>query len=84
MRTVLNDQTYINKVMSRLSSGTLCHQSLQNILPFHLLPKTIKSKVYKTITFGLGFMCVKLASQIDGMTNRVLRNVFGAKKEKIA
>jgi hypothetical protein len=68
MRTVLNDQTYINKVMSRLSFRTPYHHSFQDILSFHLLPKPIKSKVYKTLTFGLGFMCVKLASQIDGMT----------------
>jgi hypothetical protein len=54
--------------MSRLSFGTPYHHALQNILPFHLLPKPIKSKVYKTVTFGLGFTCVKLASQIDGMT----------------
>jgi hypothetical protein len=75
--------------MSRLSFGTPYHHSCQNILPFYLLPKPIKSKVYKTVTFGLGFTCVKLTSQIDGITemgfkNRVLRNIFGDKKEKIA
>jgi len=43
MSTVLNDQTYINKVMSRLSFGTPYHYSFQNILPFHVLPKPIKS-----------------------------------------
>jgi hypothetical protein len=68
MKTVLNDQTYINKIMSRLSFGTPYLCSFQNILPVHLLPKPIKRKVYKNVTFGLGFMCVKLASHVDGMT----------------
>jgi len=43
MSSVLNDQTYINKIMSRLSFGTPYHHSFQNILPFLLLPKPIKS-----------------------------------------
>jgi len=60
--------------MSRLSFGTPYHHSFQNILPFHLLPKPIKRKVYKTVTFGLGFTYVKLASQIDGMTQMGVQN----------
>jgi hypothetical protein len=48
-RTVKNQNLIQEEVKMRLNSGNVFCHSVQNLLSYHLLPKNIKIKIYKTI-----------------------------------
>jgi hypothetical protein len=46
--TILTNQNDIHDEMkSRLNSGSACYHSLQNLLPFFLISKNLKIKIYE-------------------------------------
>jgi len=47
--TTLMNQNSIQEEIYRLKSGNACHHLVQNLLPCSLIPKNIKSKIYRTI-----------------------------------
>jgi hypothetical protein len=48
--TTLTDQNCKQKeIKSRLNVGNACYHSVQSLLPSHLLSRTVKVKIYKTI-----------------------------------
>jgi len=59
--TTLTNHNYIAvEIKSRLRSGNVYYHSLQNLSSSRLLSKNLKIKIYKTITFLLFCMDVKL------------------------
>jgi hypothetical protein len=49
--TVTNHNCNHMEIKSRLNVGNSCYHDVRNLLSSHLLPKNIKSKVYKNVSF---------------------------------
>jgi hypothetical protein len=62
LETALADQNCMNEgIKSRLNSGNACHHSVQNLVSFRLLSRSIKVKIYKTIILPVVlYGCMKL------------------------
>jgi hypothetical protein len=58
--TLTNQNSMQEEVKSRLKSGNACYFSEQNLLPFRLLSKTLKIRIYRTIILPVFCMGVKL------------------------
>ena len=75
---------------SRLNSGNACYHSVQNPFSSSLLPKKLKIKIYRTIilpavlygceTWSLTWKEVR---RLRVFENRVLRRIFGPKREEV-
>jgi hypothetical protein len=59
LRTIVTNQNCIYKESkSKLNLGNACYHSVQSVLSSCLLSKTLKIKMYKTVTFYLLFIWV--------------------------
>ena len=86
----LTNQNYIQEeIKSRLKSGNACYHSVQNFLSSRLLSKNF-IKIYRTII--LPFVLYECETQsltlreecrLRVFENRVLRSIFGPKRDKI-
>jgi hypothetical protein len=47
--TITNQNPIKEEIKRRLNAGNSCYNSVQNLLPSHLLSKNIDIKTYKTI-----------------------------------
>jgi hypothetical protein len=47
--TVINQNLIQEEIMRRLNSGNACYHSVQNLLSFCLLSKTVNIRIFKTI-----------------------------------
>jgi len=77
-------------IKSRLKLGNACYYSVQNILSSSLLSKTLKIKMYRTIIlpvvlYGCETWSLTLREErrLRVFENRVLRRVFGPKKDEV-
>jgi hypothetical protein len=91
MGTTLTNQNYIQEeIKSRLKSWSACYQSVQNLLPYSLLSKTIQINVYKTIIFlvfciGVKYGCSHgVECRLRVFEIRVLRRIFWPKRDEVA
>jgi hypothetical protein len=58
--TTLTNQNCMHKeIKSRLNLGNACYHSVQSLLSSHLLSRSIKVKIYKTIILPVVCVCVK-------------------------
>ena len=86
----LTDQNSIHEEnKSRSKSGNTCCDSVQNLLSSSLLSKNIKIKIHRTkilpvVLFWCEAWCVTLREErrLWVYENRVLRTIFGPKKEE--
>jgi hypothetical protein len=74
---------------SRLNSGNVCYYSVQNLLSSRLISKSLKIKIYKTVTLPVVLYRCETWSLTFGeehrlrvFENRVLRRIFGPKREE--
>jgi len=89
--TILTDQNSIQEeIKSRMKSGNVCYHSVQNILSSSLLSKNIKIKIYRTIILTVdSYGCetwshtLREESMLRVFENRVLRRIFGPKKDEV-
>jgi hypothetical protein len=61
---------------------------VQSLLSSHLLSKNVKIKIYKTIIlpavlYGTGTWSLREEHRLRVFENRVLRRIFGPKREKL-
>ena len=70
--------------------GNACHYSLEKILSFRLLSKKLKVNTYKTITVPVALygcetwsLTLREEHRLTVFENKVLRKIFGAKKDEI-
>jgi hypothetical protein len=90
--TKLADQNYMHKgIKSRLNSGNACYCSVQSLLSSRLLSRNLKVKIYKTIIvpivlYGCETWSLTLREErrLRMFENRVLRRIFGPKRDEIA
>jgi hypothetical protein len=88
--TTIADQNCIHEEIRRIKSGNVCYHSVQSLLSSRLLSRNIKAKIYKTIilpavlygceTWSLTF---REEHRLRAFENRVLRRIFGPKREEV-
>jgi len=89
--TTLRNQNYIQEeIKSRLKSGNACYYLVQNLLSSRSLSKNLKIKIHRTIIlpvvlYGCGTLSLTLREErrLRVFENRVLRRVFGCKRDEV-
>jgi hypothetical protein len=79
------------EIKRRLNSGNGCYRSVQNLLSSHLLSKNVKVRIYKTIILPLVLygcetwsLTIREEHKLRVFENRVLRRIFGPKRDGVA
>jgi hypothetical protein len=91
MRTTLMNRNSIHEeIKSRLKSGNAYYHSVQNVLSSRLLSKNIKIKIYRTVILPVVFygcetwsLTLREKHNLKVFKNRVLRKIFGPKRNKL-
>jgi hypothetical protein len=81
----LANQNFIyEEIKSRLKSGNACYHSVQSLLSSRLLSKNLKTERYRTIILPVVlYVCETWYLTLRyGHRLRVLRRIFGPKKEE--
>jgi hypothetical protein len=89
--TTLTDQNCIHEeIKRRLNSGNACYHSVQSLLSSRLLSRNVKVKIYKTIILpAVLYGCetwsltVREEHRLRVFENRVLRRIFGPKRDDV-
>jgi sorting nexin-29 len=88
--TVTNHNLILEEIKRRLISGNACYHSVQNLLSSRLLSKYVKVRIYKTIispVFLYGCetwsLTVREKHKLRVFENRVLRRIFGPKRNRV-
>jgi hypothetical protein len=84
--TVTNQNLIQEEIKKRLNSGNVCYHSVQSLLSSRLLSKHLKIRIYKTIIlpvvlYGCETWSLTLRETQTG--NRVLRRIFGPKRDEV-
>src|SRR5215475_9515690 len=87
----LTDQNSIQEeIKSRLELRNGCYHSVQNLLSSRLLSKNLKMKIYRTIILPVVLygretwsLTLREESRLRVFENRVLRRVFGPKRDEV-
>ena len=89
-KTVTKQISIQEEIKSRLKSGNACYYSVQNPFSSSLLTKNINIKVYRTkilpvVLHGCQTWSLTLRekSRLRVSENRVLRRIFGPKKDEV-
>jgi hypothetical protein len=87
--TLTNQNDIHDKIKSRLNSGNACYHSVQNLLYSHLISKSLKIKLYKTVILPVVLHGCKTWSltlreehQLRVFENRMLRRIVGPEREE--
>jgi hypothetical protein len=87
--TLTNQNGFHDEIKSRLNSGNARYYSIQNLLLSRLIPKDLKSKIYKTVILPVVLYGYETWSLTPGevyrlrvFENRMLRKIFGPKEEE--
>ena len=89
-RTLTNQNSIQEVIKSIMNSENACYHSVQNFLSFSLLYKNLKIKIYRTIIlpvvlYGCETWSLTLREErrLRVFENRVLRIVFGPKRDEV-
>jgi hypothetical protein len=88
--TTLTNQNDIHyEIKSRLKLGNACYYSVQNLLSSRLISKNLKITIYKTVIFLVVLyecetwsLTLREERGLRVFENRVLRKIFGSKREE--
>src|SRR5215469_11782968 len=88
--TLTNQNSIHEEIKSRLKLGNACYYWVQNLLSSSLLSKTLKIKIYRTIILPVVLYGCETWSltkreerRLRVFENRVLRRVFGPKRDEV-
>jgi hypothetical protein len=88
--TVTNKNLIQEEIKRRLNYGNTCYHSVQNFLSSQLLSKNLKIRIYKTIIlpvvlYGYETWSLTLREEhgLGVFGNRVLRRIFGPKRDEV-
>jgi hypothetical protein len=84
--TLTNRNSVQEEIKSRLKLGNAYYYSVQNLLSSNLLSKNIKIKIYRTIILPValyGTLTCREERRLGMFENRVLRRVFGPKRDEV-
>jgi hypothetical protein len=87
----LTDQNSIHEeIRSRLNSGNACYHAVQNLLSSRLLSINVKINIYKTIILPVVLygcenlpLTLREEQRLKVFENRVLRRLFGPKRDEV-
>jgi hypothetical protein len=89
--TVTNKNLIQDEFKRRLNSGNACFHWVQNLLSSRLLSKNLKSRIFETIILPMvlyGYVTWSLTlreeHRLREFENRVLREIFGPKRDEVA
>jgi hypothetical protein len=77
------------EIKRRVNTGNVCYHSVQTLLSSRLLSKNIKNIIYKTIIlpvvlYGCDWsLTLRVEHRLRVFENRVLRRVFGPKRDEV-
>jgi hypothetical protein len=78
------------EIKRRMNSDDACYHSVQNFLSSRLLSKNVKIRIYKTIILPVVLygcetwsLTVRREHRLRVFENRVLRRIFGLKKDEV-
>jgi hypothetical protein len=87
--TLTNLYSIHEEIKSRLKLGNACYHSVQNLLSSRLLSKNTKIRVYRTVILPAVFygretwsLTLKEEQRLSVFENRVLRRIFGPKRDE--
>jgi hypothetical protein len=87
--TLTNQNDFHDEIQSRLISGNACYYSIQNLLSSHLISKKLNIKTYKTVILPVvlygcetWYLTLREGHRLRIFENRVLRRIFGPKREE--
>jgi len=88
--TLTNQNSIQEEIKSRLKSGNASYYSVQNVLSSSLLSRDLKIKIYRTVIlpfvlYGCDTWSLTLREEhrLRVFENRVLRRVFGPKRDEV-
>jgi hypothetical protein len=88
--TVTNQNLIKEEIKRRLHLGNACYHSVQNLLSSHLLSKSIKIRIYKTIILPVVLykcetwpLTLREEHGMRVFENRLLRRIFGPKRDEV-
>jgi len=88
--TLTNQNSIQEEIKSRLKSGNACYHSVQNLLSSSLLSKNLKIKICRTIIFPVVLygcetwtLTLREERRLRLFENRVLRRIFGPKRDEV-
>ena len=88
--TVTNTNDIREEIKRRINMGNACYYSLEKILSSRLPSKKFKVKTYKTIILPVVFygcetwsLTLREEHRLRVFENKVLRKIFGAKRDEI-
>jgi hypothetical protein len=84
-KTVINMKLIREEIKSRLSSSNACYPSVQNLLSSHLLSKNLKITIHEKfcVLCETWSLILKEEHTLMVFENRVLRRIFGQKRDEI-
>ena len=87
--TLANQNSTLEEIKCRLKLGNACCYSVQCLLSYSLLSKTLKIKIYRTIILHVALygcetwsLTLREERRLRVFENRVLRRVFGPKRDE--
>jgi hypothetical protein len=91
LRNAITNQILIHEeIRRRLNSGNICYHSVQRLLSSGLLSKYITIRIYRTIILHMvlsgcetWFLAVREEHRLRVFENRVLRRIFGPKRDEV-
>jgi hypothetical protein len=87
--TLANQNSIHEEIKCRFKSGNACYHSVQNLLSSSVLSKYLTIKTYRTIIFSVFYGCetwsltLKEEHSLRVFENRVLRRIFGPKRDEV-
>jgi hypothetical protein len=79
------------EVKTRKNSENGCYHSVQSVLSSHLLSRNVKAKIYKTIILPVILygretwsLILREEHRLRMFENRVLRRIFGPKRDAVS
>jgi hypothetical protein len=84
--TVINQNLIQEEIKRTMSSGNACYHSVQNLQSSRLLSKNLKMRIYKTIILSVilyGCETWSLTHRLRVFVNKVLRRIFGPKRDEV-
>jgi hypothetical protein len=89
--TTLNKQNFVQEeIKNRLKTGNACYHSVQNVLFSGLLSKNVKIDIYRNIILPVVLygcetwsLAMREERRLRVVENRVLRRVFGPKRDDV-
>jgi len=84
--TLTNQNSVQEEIKSRLKLGNACYYPVQNLLSSRLLSKNLKIKIYRIIILPVvlyGSLTLREERRLRVFENRVLRRVFGPKRDEV-